>query len=317
MLDVITIGETMAAFAPECAGPLRYVRNYTLRIAGAESNLAIGLAKLGCRAGWFSKLGEDEFGCFVRNFIRAEGVDTSCVLFDCCRPTGVMFKETGANETEVFYYRKNSAASSLEEEELPESYLEDSRIIYITGITPVLSESCRRMIRRIVDFAGEKNILLGFDPNVRKKLWEGNDYTGLLREIALKSQIVMLGLPEARELFGADNPEKVCEVLYTGGRADWIAVKNGDQGAWVSERKSRKLIFIPPYPCRCIDPIGAGDAFNAGFIKGILSGCEVEECGKIGAYAGALATQSMGDIEGYPSWEDVRKFFSKEEPVYR
>ena len=97
MPECLTLGETMAAFAPDRTGPLRYVPNYSLRIAGAESNTAIGAAKLGVSAAWISRLGADEFGQYIRNQIRAEGVDCSGVHFDPAHRTGVMFKQTGSS----------------------------------------------------------------------------------------------------------------------------------------------------------------------------------------------------------------------------
>ena len=110
MPQMITIGETMAAFTPAPTGPLRYVTDYRMRIAGAESNVAIGAAKLGIDVAWVSRLGTDEFGQFIRNQTRAEGVDCRYLIFDQEHPTGIMFKETGAGETRVFYYRAASAA---------------------------------------------------------------------------------------------------------------------------------------------------------------------------------------------------------------
>jgi len=103
MAEVITIGETMVCFSPDSLSPLRYVNRYHTRIAGAESNLAVGLAKLGHRAAWISRLGDDEFGRYVQNVVRAEGVDAESVHFDVKRPTGVMFKEKSCGETAVYY----------------------------------------------------------------------------------------------------------------------------------------------------------------------------------------------------------------------
>ncbi|MFR9049426.1 MAG: PfkB family carbohydrate kinase, partial [[Clostridium] leptum] len=106
MARVITIGETMAALSPCQAGALRYVGDYQMRIAGAESNVAVGLAKLEIESAWISRLGEDELGCFVRNQIRSEGVDCGNVVFDPEHSTGLLLKETGTLETKVYYYRE-------------------------------------------------------------------------------------------------------------------------------------------------------------------------------------------------------------------
>ena len=135
MPQIVTVGETMAAFTPGSTGFLRYVKNYEMRIAGAESNLAIGVSKLGHSAGWISCLGRDEFGEFVRNSIRAEGVDTSRVVFDPEYRTGIMFKQVrNASETSVFYYRENSAASHMHPRILDVDYLAQPMSSILPGL---------------------------------------------------------------------------------------------------------------------------------------------------------------------------------------
>ena len=231
MPQLITIGETMAAFTPDSVGALRYVQNFGIRTAGAESNVAVGLAKLGLEAAWVSRLGTDEFGCFIRNQLRAEGVDCSRVIYDPDHRTGIMFKETGVG-------------------------------------------------------------------NIRRKLWRGQDYAPLIRELTQQSEIVLLGLDEADALFGLRDPDAIFDLLFRDGCAQYVAIKDGGNGAWVADKTTREK--LPPYPCKPIEPIGAGDGFNAGFLAGILQGRDVVTAGRMGAICGALATQTPGDVEGYP-----------------
>ena len=165
MPQLITIGETMAAFTPDSVGALRYVQNFGIRTAGAESNVAVGLAKLGLEAAWVSRLGTDEFGCFIRNQLRAEGVDCSRVIYDPDHRTGIMFKETGVGETKVFYYRENSAASHLCPEDVTPALLDGVKVLHMSGITPVLSESCLAMTKAAFALAKEKGVAISFDPS--------------------------------------------------------------------------------------------------------------------------------------------------------
>lgn len=315
MSKVITIGETMAALTPGQPGALRYVTDYRLRIAGAESNLAIGLAKLGIEAAWISKLGEDELGYFVRNQIRSEGVDCQDVMFDPEHRTGLMLKETGVTETKVFYYRENSAASRLSPQDLKEELFQNADLLHLTGITPVLSDSCEQTILEAVRLGKKHDLLISFDPNVRKKLWRGRDYTSLLAKLALESEIVLLGLSEAEILFGEKDPKAIFDFLFQKGCARYAAIKNGAEGAWVADQC--RQISIAPYPCRCIDPVGAGDGFNAGFLAGILSGENLETAGRMGCICGALATQTTGDVEGYPDRKQMDAALSGAEIICR
>ena len=315
MSEVITLGETMAAFTPDGSGPLRYITNYRMRIAGAESNVAIGLAKLGISVSWISRLGQDEFGHFVFNQTRAEGVDCSGVVFDDQHRTGVMFKEVSSGETKVFYYRENSAASHLQPEDLSNTLFEKSKILHLTGITPVLSESCKRTTMRAIELAKAHGLLLSFDPNVRKKLWGQTNFSPLLREITLQSDIVLLGLDEADILFQLRDPEQIIDLLFTQGKAKYVALKNGADGAWIAD--SNHWMKIPPFPCKCIEPIGAGDGFNAGFLAGLLTRGDVESAGQMGCICGALATQTPGDIEGYPDYHQMEIALSGASITYR
>lgn len=315
MPQLITIGETMAAFTPSSPGPLRYVQGYGIRCAGAESNVAIGLAKLGISAAWISRLGQDEFGHFICNQIRAEGVDCRHVIFDSSHRTGLMFKETGVSETKVYYYRENSAASHMVPDDLNESAFEESKILHLSGITPILSETCKETVQAAVELAKKHHVMISFDPNIRKRLWGNTDYVPLIRSLTLKSDIVLLGLDEAKVLFDTEDAEKVAEILHKEGNAKYVAVKDGAKGASVTDFSVN--VHIPPYPCRPIEPIGAGDGFNAGFLAGLLQGEDVETAGKMGGICGALATMVSGDVEGYPDKYQMEAALNGKQVIYR
>lgn len=315
MPKVITIGETMASFCPGGSGPLRYVADYTIRTAGAESNVAVGLAKLGVSVAWVSRLGRDEFGCYIRNQLRSEGVDCSHLIFDEGHRTGVMFKQTGTGETRVYYYRENSAASHMRPEDLPRSLLEEASILHLSGITPVLSQSCRETVLAALFAAKELGVAVSFDPNIRRKLWGDTDYLPLLREIAQQSEIVLMGLDEAEALFGLRDPETILDRLFGEGQARYAALKDGGNGAWAADRERR--VRIPPYPCHPIEPIGAGDGFNAGFLAGIVQGRDVETAGRMGAICGAMATEVPGDVEGYPDAQQLEQALQGSKIIYR
>lgn len=315
MPKLITIGETMAAFTPDSHGPLRYITGFGVRTAGAESNVAVGLAKLGVEAAWISRLGKDEFGIFIRNQLRGEGVDCSHVIFDEAHRTGIMFKETGVGETKVFYYRENSAASHLCPEDLSADLFRGAEVLHLSGITPVLSDSCREMTLEAVRLAEQAGVMVSFDPNIRRKLWGSRDYVPLIRSLTLRSQIVLMGLDEAETLFATRDLDTILKLLFENGSARYVAIKDGGNGAWVSDGTITKK--IPPYPCKPVEPIGAGDGFNAGFLAGILQGSDVITAGKMGGICGALATQTPGDVEGYPDIEQMQTALSGGQITYR
>ncbi|MFU0831466.1 MAG: PfkB domain-containing protein [Oscillospiraceae bacterium] len=315
MPQLLTLGETMVCFTPDSIGPLRYVTNYTARIAGAESNVAIGVQKLGCSSGWIGKLGDDELGRYILNNIRSEGVDCTHVKIDSQHRTGLMLKQRSSRETSVFYYRENSAASFLSPDDLDESYFNGAEILHLTGITPVLSSSCLQTVNESIEIAKEKRMLISFDPNVRKKLWKTTDYSSVIRELTLQADIVLMGLDEAEILFHTREINHLFDIILENNPHALIAVKDGANGSVVGNSAIRK--HIEPYPCQRLETIGAGDAFNAGFLAGVLQGRDIDICGKMGNIAGALATETPGDIEGQPTAEQMEAALHHLNTVYR
>ena len=169
-----------------------------------------------------------------------------------------MFKQTGSGESSVFYYRENSAASHMTPQDLDEALFRGCRILHLSGITPVLSESCAETVQAAIRLAQKYGARVSFDPNIRQKLWNGRDYTPLLRQLTTRAEIVLMGLDEAEVLFGTRNVEQLCAGLFAVGHTEVAAFKDGSRGAWIADRN--QCIRLEPYPCRCIDPIGAGDA---------------------------------------------------------
>jgi len=299
MPEVITLGETMVMFSPETGGPLRGVRRFEKRLAGAESNTAIGLVRLGHSCGWISRVGDDEFGRFLVESIGGEGVDVSQVIFDHTAPTGIMFKELhSGSETRVTYYRKGSAASRLGPEDMDPDYFQNARLVHVSGITPMISPECRAAFFTMLDLAEKLGIPLSFDPNLRLKLGSAADYAALIREVLPRTAVFLPGLAESRSIFGESGPEALLDLFQSLG-AQITALKLGAEGAWVADGDNH--FQIPGFPTvQVADPVGAGDAFAAGFLAGYLEGEPFEECGRMACAMGALAVTTPGDYEGLP-----------------
>jgi len=308
-MDVVSIGETMVLFSPDQNGQLRYAKDFTSRIAGAETNTLIGLAKLGYQTGWISKVGKDELGKRIVNSVRGEGVDTSFVQEDATAPTGLFLKEqTTANNARVIYYRNNSAASQMAPNDIEESYLAKAKILYITGITPALSDSCRETIFYAVDLAQRNGVKIVFDPNIRKTLLDEKSGRGMLKELIGKSDIVLPGISEGEYLFDTKDCRKIAmECKRLGAKA--AVVKLGEKGAYYSTDDQSG--FAEPFAVeKVIDPIGAGDGFAAGVLSGLLDNLSIYESAKRGCAIGSMVTLVNGDIEGLPDKELLQEYMS-------
>jgi len=303
-MDVITFGETMVLFSAPQILPLEYVHQFTKQIGGAESNVAIGLAKQGHQVGWFSKLGRDPFGAYIQKAIRAEGIDTSRCITTSEAPTGIFFKEKkSAESVHVYYYRKGSAASHLRPEDLDEDYIAQAKILHLTGITPALSPSACDTVFRAIEIAEQHGVKISFDPNLRLKLWGEAEARPVLMEIIKHCDYVLPGIEEGEFLTGETKPKAIAESLHKYG-AGSVIVKCGPEGAFYSDGCGSG--FVHGFKVKnVVDPVGAGDGFASGFLSGIIRGESLDEAVKRGNAVGAFVVQVDGDIEGLPTREEL------------
>lgn len=306
-LDVVTLGETMVLFQPETMKSLEYVHQFPKSIGGAESNVAIGLTRLGHSVGWISKLGEDPFGRFIFKSIRGEGVDVSSCLFTDKAQTGLIFKEQLSGEdVNVYYYRKGSAASLMEPEDLDEAYIAGAKILHITGITPALSDSCYQTVMKAIEIAKKNQMMIVFDPNLRLKLWSEERAKTVFNEIAQHANVILPGLDEGQFMTGLTEVEDVADALMGDGDRT-IIIKLGSKGAYL--RTKDESAYIEGFPVQqVVDPVGAGDGFAAGILSGILRGEPLEIVVKRANAIGAMVVSVNGDVEGLPTFKAVERF---------
>lgn len=308
-MDVVTIGETMVLMTPEGSPLMRYATNYSRKFGGAETNVAIGLTRLGHSSGWISKVGNDEFGKAMVSFIRGEGVDVTQVKIDLRAPTGLYFKEVrSGGDVRVQYYRKGSAASFLSAEDLNEAYIAKAKYLHITGITPALSDSCYKAVLTAIQQAKNNDVTVIFDPNLRKKLWSEEKARSVLLHLSSLADIVLPGVDEGMFMFDEKDPILLGDLFLNQG-AKLVILKVGAKGAYYFTENDSKLVSGFPVET-VIDPVGAGDGFAAGIISGLLDGLPIEQVVQRGNAVGALATQVQGDFEGLPDREELHRFMN-------
>ena len=303
-LDLVTLGESMILLLAEQSGPMREATTFRRFIAGAESNVAIGLSRLGHTAGWMSRVGADEFGHAIVFRIRGEAVDTSRVIEDQTAPTGLVIRERReVGPIDQVYYRRGSAASHLSPDDLDPTYLQQARFLHLTGITPALSESCRDTVFTAAEIARQANVTVVLDPNYRSKLWDVATFRTVIRDLASRCDIVLPGREEAELLTGEHDAEAAArDISHLGPRT--VVVKVGAEGALALSAGDVIRVKAAPLE-RVIDPVGAGDAFAAGLYAGLLRGMSLDDALVIANKCGALAMTAPGDMESLPFWHDV------------
>jgi len=300
--QVTTLGEALVVLDPLSAGPLRHVEGFAKHVGGAELNVAVALSRLGHRAGFAGRLGDDEFGHEILAFLRAEGADASRAVLDGDAPTGVYFKERRAlGALRVYYYRAYSAASRGRFDELDLEYLLSGGVLHLTGITPALSEGCRDLTERLMTAANERGVTVSFDANVRFRLFGGRDPREVLLPLAERADLLFLSEEEAELLLGTGEPEGILKAA--GGLRAEAVVVHGAEGAFAVVGSD--LFREPSYPVKVVDTVGAGDAFVAGFLSGRLRGWGTRESLRLANACGACAVTVPGDAESMPFEEEA------------
>ena len=315
MPQIITLGESMVMMVADQSDSLQFVTSYSRKIAGAESNVAIGLARLGHDAGWISAIGDDPFGTYIRNTIRGEGVDTSRVRILPDHPTGMLIKERNEiGDPKVFYYRRGSAASHITPDILDAEYFAAAKILHITGIFPALSACCLETLLAAVRLAKEQGALVTFDPNIRLKLWNKAQARETLLKLAGLSDLIMPGRKEAEILLGTGEWPAVKAYFHKAGNR-YIVMKDGPDGSFYSHQEGREVVeegYAKGFPVRrVVDTVGAGDGFAVGVLSALLEGLSLRQAVVRGNAIGSLAVTVQGDVEGYPTRRQLEEYLAE------
>ncbi|GAB2799342.1 sugar kinase [Halomonas shantousis] len=302
--EILTFGEAMTMFIAEQPGELASVDLFHRRIAGADTNVAIGLARLGFHVGWLSRVGADSFGTYIQRTLESEGLDCRYLQHDTEHSTGLVFKERAerGEDPHVEYVRRGSAASHLGVADAAQVDFSSARHLHATGIPPALSASARELSFHMLDRAREAGTSVSFDPNLRPSLWKSErEMCATLNDLAAKADWVLPGLAEGRRLTGLDTAHDIAGFYLDRG-AQAVIIKLGPEGSYY--RSQEQDFTVEGFKVdKIIDTVGAGDGFAVGVVSAMLDGLTPRAAVRRGNLIGAQAVQVIGDMEGLPSRE--------------
>jgi 2-dehydro-3-deoxygluconokinase len=309
---LVTLGETLGLLIAEDIGPLSLARAMRLSMGGAESNVAIGVARLGVPATWIGRLGHDPIGDLIERQLLAEQV--RCLARRDPAPTALMLRERRtATTARVSYYRHGSAGSHLHPTDLPDGVIEKAGVLHLSGITPALGPDPAATVREAIRRAHEAGVPISVDLNFRSRLWNARTAAPVFRELAADADILFAGDDEARIALDNDaelNPQALLDALCALGPSE-VVVKLGRRGA--TARIDGELIQVPAVPVQAVDTVGAGDAFVAGYLASRLLGRDVRERLSTAAVTGAFAVTAPGDWEALPRPHELTLLTTKED----
>lgn len=328
MTKFLTFGETLVQHNADYIGLYDPDGDFTRHVAGAESNVALDLRRLmpDIEAVWVSRLGQDTDGDMILEQLR-HGITVHAPQFEG-EFTGIqLLNHLGGGEVLRRYRRAGSAASRLTAAEiLP--HLDGSDLVHVTGITPALSDTCRRTVMDVMRAAVERAVPVSMDVNYRDALWTPAEAMAVCDEMRQLSTLFKVGHDEAETIWGLGLSADDYARYFFGGEARLTVITTGDSGAVTYDGKD--LTAHPGFTVEVIDPVGAGDAFVAGFLTGIFQRDGLPDLLKMNSDAradilrraleianacGALVCTRHGDTEAMPDMAQVEEFITHPDAV--
>ena len=312
--SVLTLGDAIITMNPTTMGPLRYVTHFEKKVGGAELNFAIACARLGLSTKFISRLGKDEFGRFIYNFVRGEGVDMDYVQFVEGYPTSLNFKEIredGSGRT--FYYRYHSPITTLTPDDIRPEMFKKIDVVHLTGVYLAINPQNKLVVQQVIRMAKKRGAKISFDPNIRLKLWTIEEAREAFFTLFPSIDLLLTGREEISMILENES-ETVWEEFATKYNIE-LVIKDGGKGSksYVNKRWYKQKAF----PVTVVDTVGAGDGFDAGYIYALLHGYSYEERLRFANGVGALATTVSGDNEGFPYLDEVLSFINRETIIER
>ena len=304
--EVVSLGEPLLEFNAVEPVPFSRVGNYSVGWGGDTSNFAVAVSRLGGSVGYVCRIGCDEFGQVFLDLWKNEGIYTQYVIKENDSFTGIYFVSRFGETHQVKYYRKDSAASHLSIDDIPVDYIANAKIFHTSGITQAISASACEAVFHAIKIARASNVLVSYDPNLRLKLWEQERARETIMASIGLSDFVFPSLEDAVLLCGFDDPESILKYFLEKG-PQFVALKMGNNGVMLGTQK--EVFYIEPYQVEEVDTIGAGDAFDGGFVTAYLRGFPLKKCGLYANIVAALTTTGCGAVSPIPSKEKVDTIF--------
>lgn len=315
-MDVITCGELLVDFvATEAGVTLAQAPAFKKALGGAPANVAVGVARLGRRAGFMGQVGDDEFGHFLADTLHDNGVDTIALRFSTRARTALAFVSLLADgERDFMFYRHPSADMLWQAEQVDKAYTSSTRIFH-SGSISLISEPSQSATLAALAYARDNGVVVSYDPNLRLPLWPSPEAAraGILRGWQ-QAEIIKASEEELFFISNEQTMEQAARSLWHD-RLRLLVITQGKDGCtYFTPEASGRVAGFSVHP---VDTTGAGDGFVAGMLVGLLTGNlawekeNIEQALALANAVGALATTQMGAISSLPTLQEAQAFLRK------
>lgn len=318
-LDIVPLGRVAIDFNPiDLNRPLEESTTFKKYLGGSPANIAVGMARLGKKVGFIGKVSDDQFGKFVTNYFKNEGIDTTNTsVAKNGESLGLTFTEIlSPVESSILMYRNAVADLALSTEDINENYIKNAKALLISG-TALAAEPSREAALLALEYAKKHNTVVIFDIDYRSYTWKSKEELLIYCSIVARSSDIILGSKEEFDFmeFSAGKSDKEIADRWISCGNKIIVIKHGKEGstAYTAEGGVYK---IKPFPVKSLKGFGGGDAYASSFLYGLMEGWEIIDCLEFGSAAAAMLVSSHSCSEAMPTVEEVREFIRKEKEEF-
>lgn len=319
--DLILLGRVAVDLNPvDYNCPLDESTTFKRYLGGSPANIAVGLARLGKKCGFFARVSDDQLGTFVTKYFEKEGIDTSHVVrCENGEKIGLTFTEIKSpTESSILMYRNMAADLKLDVCDIDEEYIRQGKAILISG-TALAESPSREAALKAVMLAKRNGVPVIFDIDYRSYNWKNEDEISIYYSAVAREADIILGSREEYDLTerlirpGMSDAETA--AYWHAQNAKIVIIKHGKEGstAYTCDGQS---FSIKPFPIKLLKSFGGGDGYASAFLYGLFEGFEIIDALEFGSASASLLVASHACSEDMPSVEKVKEFIKKEKEEY-
>ena len=319
--DLILLGRVAVDLNPvDYYCPLNESTTFKRYLGGSPANIAVGLARLGKKCGFFARVSDDQLGTFVTDYFDNEGIDTSHIKrCENGEKIGLTFTEIKSEtESSIVMYRNEAADLKLDVEDIDEDYINKAKAILISG-TALAESPSREAALKAVALAKKNGVPIIFDIDYRAYNWKNSDEIAIYYSSVAREADIILGSREEYDLtekfIKVGMTDKESAAYWHSQNAKIVIIKHGKEGstAYTNDGESYS---IKPFPVKLLKSFGGGDGYASAFLYGIFEGWEIIDALEFGSASAAMLVASHACSQDMPTVDAVKKFIKKEKEEY-
>lgn len=319
-LDIIPVGRIAIDFNPtDMNRPLSKSEHFNKYLGGSPANIAVGMARLGKKVGFLARVSDDQFGDFVTDFFREEGIDVSHVRrCENGEKLGLTFTEIlSPTQSSILMYREGAADLMLHPDDVDEAYVASARCLLISG-TSLCTSPTREAALKALTWARKNDVTVVFDADYRAYTWKNLDEIAIYCAMVAEKADLVLGSREEFDLMerltGLNGTDEASADYWLSRQPKLLVIKHGKEGSRAYSTEESWL--VKPFPVAAMKGFGGGDGYASAMLTGLMNGKSLPEALEMGSASAAMLVASHACSRDMPSRTQLEEFIAKEKAAY-